>query len=199
MKPQIVSVLIVLMMLALTPLTGQAQVYRVVDEEGNVTYTDQPPGDGSGPMVLPELSIIETETPPESTGDSPLNENEPGVKTLSELRNMYRDFRIIQPLAEETFWGTANEVTVSWGGMTPLRDGMVVMLYVDGAAQDVTGSASTDLTLERGAHTVYIDLLNGEKKVRTTPKVTFFVKQASIGHNTSPTRSVRTRALPGPA
>jgi len=27
-----------------------ADIYKVVDKDGNVTFTDQPPGDGSQPM-----------------------------------------------------------------------------------------------------------------------------------------------------
>ena len=34
-----------LLMISATPL--MAQVYKVVDKDGNVTYTDQPPADGS--------------------------------------------------------------------------------------------------------------------------------------------------------
>ena len=36
-----------------------AQVYKTVDENGNVVYTDQPPADGSRPIKLKELSVIE--------------------------------------------------------------------------------------------------------------------------------------------
>ena len=36
-----------------------AQVYKTVDEDGNVTYTDRPPEDGSAPIKLPELRVIE--------------------------------------------------------------------------------------------------------------------------------------------
>lgn len=183
MKPQIVSILISLLILLLAPLTGLAEVYRVVDEHGNVTYTDQPPGDGSEPMELPELSVIETETPAEPTVESPLKERENEAKTLHDLRQMYGDFRILQPLAEETFWGTANAVTVIWGGKTPLQEGVIAMLYVDGVAQDVTGSSSTSLLLNRGEHTIYLELISGDKKkIRTTPTVTFFIKQASLGY-----------------
>ena len=36
-----------------------AQVYKTVDENGNVVYTDQPPEDGSEPIKLKPLSVIE--------------------------------------------------------------------------------------------------------------------------------------------
>ena len=137
MKPQITCMVIALLLLVLTPLAGLAEIYRVVDEDGNVTYTDQPPGDGSQPLDLPELSVIETEKPAQPV-EPPAAEQEDEAKTLRELRKMYRDFKVIQPLAEETFWGTANSVTVSWGGSAPLQEGVTAVLYVDGVPQDLS-------------------------------------------------------------
>ena len=157
-----------------------ADIYRVVDENGNVTYTDQPPQDGAQPMDLPDLSVIQTETPPEPP---PVREEEKsGAMSSREMRRLYNDFTITQPQDEETFWGTANTVVVGWGGSAPLQAGMTVKLYVDGVAQDVTGSNNISLTLDRGAHTVRVELFNGGRRpLVTSPTVTFFVKQASIG------------------
>jgi len=39
-----------------------AQVYKTVDKDGNVTYTDQPPPDGSKPIKLAPISVIEAPT-----------------------------------------------------------------------------------------------------------------------------------------
>jgi hypothetical protein len=38
-------------------------IYRVVDENGNVTYTDQKPSDDAEPLNLPEISVISETTP----------------------------------------------------------------------------------------------------------------------------------------
>ena len=78
-----------------------ADIYRVVDENGNVTYTDQPPQDGAQPMDLPDLSVIQTETPPEPP---PVREEEKsGAMSSREMRRLYNDFTITQPQDEETF------------------------------------------------------------------------------------------------
>jgi len=55
-------------------------------------------------------------------------------------------------------------------------------LYVDGSPQDVPGSGSMTLTLDRGEHQVYVELLDARKRqIIRTETVTFFVKQASVG------------------
>lgn len=166
---------------------AMAEVYKVVDEEGNVTYTDQAPADGAAPMKLPELSIIHTDYQDKASesdaaaGTSDAAAPAPAELTPRELRKMYRDFHITRPLPEETFWGTANTVVVSWGSSAALQPGMQVRVIVDGTAQEGTGDGMLALTLDRGEHSVSADLLDDRgRKVMSTEKVTFFIKQHSV-------------------
>ncbi len=167
-----------------------AQVYKVVDENGNVTYTDEPPNDGTPEMVLPEISVIESDYEAEAdaaSGTTP-SEEEAGdetaveaVKTPRELRAMFRDFRILTPQPEESFWGTANTVVVSWGADAPYEDGMSVSVVVDGAAQEASPGGNLSVTLDRGEHRVYAVLMDSlGRRVVTTDTVTFYVHQATI-------------------
>ena len=80
--------------LAANPLA--AEVYKVVDKDGNVTFTDQPPGDGTKPMELAPLSVVETpvyETQVEAAAKAKAGEDEP--LSSRELRKLYRDFSIV--------------------------------------------------------------------------------------------------------
>ncbi|MFP4208112.1 MAG: DUF4124 domain-containing protein [Wenzhouxiangella sp.] len=72
--------------LACASLAAQP-IYRVVDENGNVTYTDQKPSDDAEPMELPDINVITGSDPaleeiidPE-TGDSDI---EPFRMTIAE-------------------------------------------------------------------------------------------------------------------
>jgi hypothetical protein len=38
-------------------------IYRVVDKDGNVTYTDQKPSDDASPIDLPEINVISESAP----------------------------------------------------------------------------------------------------------------------------------------
>jgi hypothetical protein len=42
-------------------------IYRVVDENGTVTYTDQKPADDAQPIDLPDLSVISSNAPEAAT------------------------------------------------------------------------------------------------------------------------------------
>jgi len=179
-----IGVLAALLFLAI-PLGGfaEGEIYKVVDKDGNVTYTDERPQGDAEPMKLPPLSVIETDiqVPPakESTAAAAEQVKEP---TLRDLRRQFQDFRIMQPQQEETFWGTANTVVVAWGTAQPVPPEMQARLYVDGVAQAVPASGSVSLTLDRGEHQVYAELLDARgRQIVATEKVVFFVKQASVG------------------
>lgn len=159
---------------------GQTHIYKIVDENGNVTFTDQSPGDGTEPMVLPELSVVSTdpvEVPQQAEAEQPAEEV---PLTRRELRQLYRDFRITRPEPEETFWGTANTVVVAWEVSEPLQEGMTVRIKVDGAAQPASLENMVAFTLDRGEHTVSAELLDDSgRPLITTDSVTFFVHQQS--------------------
>jgi len=175
---------ITMTVLALLTGSASAQIYKVVDENGNVTYTDQAPPDGSAPMDLPELSVIDTDYEGEETAEATEEGVEPEALTPRDLRRMYRDFHISQPAPEETFWGTANSVVVSWASNTALQPDMKVRVYVDGVPQAETQGSTMALTLDRGEHTVYAELRDGRgRRLVTTPAVTFFIKQQAVGGN----------------
>lgn len=166
-------------MAAFEPLA--AQVYKVVDENGNVTYTDQPPPDGTPPMDLPEISVVDTSDVQGYV--SPVQDDaadQGGPKSPRELRRMFRDFRILAPTPDETFWGTANTVVVSWGADAPYEPGMSVSIVVDGQSYERDPNSNLPLTLDRGEHQVFAELRDQDgRRIVTSDTVTFNVKQGS--------------------
>ncbi len=178
-------------------LNAEGEIYKIVDEDGNVTFTDERPHEGAKPMDLPPLSVVETDiqvpAPAESTAQAV---EEPREPTLRDLRRQYQDFRITQPAQEETFWGTANTVVVAWGTAQPVPPELQARLFVDGVAQSVPASGSISLTLDRGEHQVYAELLDARgRQIVATEKVVFFVKQASVGFR-RPTGGAAARQSP---
>jgi hypothetical protein len=176
--------ILVFLAVMLLPLCAAAEgeVYKIVDKDGNVTFTDQRPSSDAQPMDLPELSVIKTDIPvPEAAGAGTDAESaETAPLTPRELRRKYRDFSITSPQQEETFWGTANSVVVSWGSSEPIGENMSVLLFVNGESRPVPGSGNTTLTLDRGEHQVFAELRDERnRRIVTTETVTFFVKQAS--------------------
>ena len=184
MNKGMISALITLAFFLL-PLAAfsQGEIYKVVDENGNVTFTDQRPATGAEPMDLPPLSVIETDVQVPET-PAVVADQEPKPPTSSELRKQFRDFAITQPEQEQTFWGTANTVFVSWGSSEAIPPEMSVMLFVDGKGQKAPATGGVGLTLERGEHQVRAELRDERgRRIVTTDTVTFFVKQHSQNFN----------------
>lgn len=175
------AILLLSVSLLLAGQVSAGEIYKVVDKDGNVTFTDQPPGDGTQPMNLPELPVIQTDAediaPPAEEEEAAAEEQE---LTIRELRSLYRDFRITQPQNEETFWGTANSVVISWGSNIPPSPEMSVRLVINGEPQLAPASGGVTLTLDRGEHKVFAELRDSRnRRIATTETVTFFIKQHS--------------------
>ncbi len=165
-----------------------AEIYRVVDEDGNVIYTDQPPTPDATPMTLRGLSVVEFKATPKPTGDG-ADEGEAeaagATTSLRDLRRQYRDFSLVSPTADQTFWGTENQATIAWNAGAALQSGMEVTVYLDGRALPPTTNAAIPTgRLDRGTHRVYAELRDGMKRrVATTDTVSFHVKQFSANFN----------------
>jgi len=179
--------------LVLTAGTLTAQVYKTVDEDGNVTYTDQAPADGSKPVDLPPLSIIETPTynkPEKPTEESAGVEGEDGKEmSLKYMRKNYADFAIVAPQQEESVWHPEQAITVAWNARYQLQPGMRVTVSVDGVRQSPTSEQIIAVTgLERGEHSVSAVLTDAKNRVvATADTVTFFIRRPSLYNRARPT------------
>ena len=110
------TLVLVLAWLFAMPLT--AEVYKVVDEDGNITYTDRPPDPEAAPLDLPALNEVgkREASPEEEAAAMPVEAVElPDDPSIHKLRREYRDFRIIHPVDGFTFRGGSNPATVAWG------------------------------------------------------------------------------------
>ena len=189
MNKGLIMVLAGALMLVVSAAPALAEVYKVVDENGNVTYTDQVPEEGATPMTLPDISVVDTDYPEDSFSEaSATGESEASAegKTPRELRSTFRDFRIISPGQEETITGTGNEVVISWGASAALEPGMSVAVFVDGESHAPGPGGNLSVTLDRGEHQVYAILQDERgRRIVTTPTVTFYVHQASVRNRPS--------------
>ncbi len=190
MKPEFQNTLLMTLIAFSLLMTADplfAEVYKTVDENGNVIYTDRPPGDGSAPMDLPELSVIEAPVYQKTARQAAL-EGEKGGETevtLKSLRQKYRDFAITSPTNEESIWSPEQAIPVAWSVTNPLAAGMTVTLSVDGKEQVPTTQPIIPVAdLERGEHTLTAELKDANnRRVATAQPVTFFIRQPNIYTN----------------
>jgi len=166
-------------------LSGNAwsQVYKIVDKDGNVTYTDTAPKDGSAPVKLPELSVIET--PDYQVPARQVDEESEEQLSLRQLKARYKDFAITSPQQEESLFGADQDVNIQWATGTALRQGMSVNISVDGARLPATEQSSITIPpMDRGEHTVSATLVSEDGKViANAAPVTFFVKTPNLNTN----------------
>ena len=164
-----------------------AEVYKTVDENGNVTYTDQPPTPDAKPVKLRELSVISPVRSPkkEVVEEESVAEGQIEVTSLKDLKRGYKDFAITNPTPDQTLWGTQNQATITWDSRYRLQPGMQIMVYIDGVAQEPsTGNAMIVEKLWRGQHEVYADLVDARnRRIARTETVTFHIKQFSANFN----------------
>ncbi len=171
--------------LVITASELTAQVYKVVDKDGNVTFTDKPPPDGSKPMELPPLSVIEApsfDAAPSAATSDPLVEVEEEVP-LRTLRRDYEGFSIVSPLQEESLWGPDGPISVAWNSPSALQEGMQVTVYLNGKKQTTTTQQMVVVAgLPRGEHIITAEIKDSKNRiVATAAPITFYVRQPGLG------------------
>jgi hypothetical protein len=180
---------LILLAFSLSMTSGHlaAQVYKIVDEKGNVTYTDTPPKDGSRPIELRPISVIEAPTYEKKPGpDENSTEGEDTKKmSLAYLRKNYKDFAIVAPQQEESIRNPQRAVSVAWNTGYRLQKGMQVTVFLDGRQQATTREQIIPLTgLDRGEHTITAELKDAEnRKIATAEPIRFFIRQPTLLSN----------------
>ncbi|MDV6318203.1 DUF4124 domain-containing protein [Chromohalobacter sp. HP20-39] len=162
-------------------LAQATPVYRSVDAQGNVTFSDRPIGEKVevGPVnTVPSRPVTSTQDVGEAREAPAAGEAEASAFTP------YERLRITAPANESTLpTGAAGDTQVSVAIVPALRDAHRLRLMVDGevrqAAQQATTFSLNDLV--RGEHTLRAEVIDAEGRVlqRSAP-VTLYVQRASV-------------------
>jgi len=166
--------LLIISFLCLTTTVAAKDVYRYVDEQGNVIYTDTPIT-GAEKIRLDEIQTIDSGDVPEFKYTPPPRE----VLTYSKLE-------IVSPAQDTVLQGEDNNVSVS-GVVEPalnLKAGHYFVLYLDGNEAASGTSPQFMLTgLERGTHTLNLAIVDqAGSQVISSPGVAFTIYQHSALH-----------------
>lgn len=155
-----------------------AEVYRHVDKNGVVHYSDQPPTRDAKPVVLPPIQVI---GPIGAGSDASLDQAFTAAAPAYKLS-------IVSPAADETFRGDDRRLPVSVSMDQPLPDGFGLLYLLDGSAQNTPAVRSLNYTLdgvERGEHLISVAMVDatGREVARAAPVIVHMkpptVKQAS--------------------
>ncbi len=155
----------------LIPSLGAADtLYKWVDDQGNVHYSDKPaPG-----AIKIDIPKAPTFTPPQvaqpTDGDGKSRDKHKAFAG-------YTAMSISSPQDQATFWDvTSMNVSVS---LTPaLQPGDTVTIAVDGTAKTVEGASASFDNLDRGQHTVTASIVSGKGNTVNAKPVTFYIQKA---------------------
>lgn len=157
-----------------------AQVYRWVDEDGVVHYTDRPV-EGAEVVELPESKSTTLRKPAPVLQDRPAAGQQEGAR---EGDTAYRSFRIVQPTDEETLWNIGATLDVTLSLTPPLQPGHEIEVWFDGSVVESREPASLSFTIPevfRGTHNLWARVLDPQGQVLIqSNEITFYVQQTSV-------------------
>lgn len=170
-----------LLLLLLLPTLSLAAIYKSIDKQGNVTFSDQPVGKDVQRVDLSPATSYNQQ--PHSAPSQQLKENnstaEPKPQDTKQVQ--YTNLKITSPENNSSVWfGGANTLNVSVDIEPGLQAGDSAVLVYDGQDKgNVQGPASSlSFTLEGytpGKHSILVSIRRNNKAIKTSSLVTFYV------------------------
>ena len=157
-------------------LTVAAQVYRTVDEKGNVKYTDQPPANDTS---AEELTLPSINTQPALAPKKP-------ARNSQKEEVSYKEVVILSPAQDSTIPPGQLEVVVQVYLEPALRSGHRVQLLHNGQPHGPAVPATSFVidSLIRGKHTLQAQVVDGsDNQLGQSDIITIHVKRHSILHS----------------
>jgi hypothetical protein len=158
-----------------------AAVYKSVDAQGNVVYTDERQGNAK-PLDLPPLSTI---PPPKSLNLTPAKNGTDDVGTN------YEQISIVSPTQDATVRDSPGNVAVSVALKPALNKaaGHRIQYYLDGQTQGepTTSKQTAFQELDRGTHTVEAAVVDssGKELLRSSAN-RFYLHRESVNFPRGP-------------
>jgi len=161
------------LLLALAAPLAIAQVYKMVDPDGKVTYTDKPPASSThAPLTLPPINTQPgiPLPPPQTTDESPPDETR------------YRRVAILQPVAGLTIPPGQLDLVVQLDLEPGLQPGHLVSILLNDTPVGRPAATTTVRidNLVRGTHQIEAVVLDHRNRpIATSAPVEFFVQRTS--------------------
>ncbi len=170
---------LILAVLALSvTASAAAAVYKWVQPDGTVVYSDRAPAENTAPTDLPAIQEIKMPPPPPPSTDTTPDSNQPQQTRGEE----YTKLTIAEPADNSTFRNNAGQVNVKLELEPALQEGDSVAIILDG--KDIGQGKSTNVALnnvDRGSHSLQAIVKNaqGSTLISSTP-ITFTLQRTSL-------------------
>ena len=158
-----------------TSKAGADSVYREVDEQGRVTFTDKP----SPTQPSEKIKLKSTNTQPAVAIPLPEQPEEVDQSEGDETAVPYSVYRITQPSQEVTIPTGQMDVVVQLELKPSLQSGHLVTYYHNGVALgEAVATTSVTLTeLIRGQHDIRAEVVDGSGNIKAKTKTIIFYVQ----------------------
>jgi hypothetical protein len=162
-------------LLLTTPLS--AEIYRQVDSQGNVTYTDEP--SDQSPAEAVKIKPVTTVTLPKPEA---VREPEKLRQKVETEGAMYSDLRFIAPENEQAFHSGNGDVSFQVGSAQGLRNGHKYEVTLDGqpVGQSTSGTVSVR-NIDRGTHQAGVNIIDTSGvTIKSGESISFTIHRPSV-------------------
>lgn len=171
----------ILLLTAFFLAPAQAEVYKYLDEQGNVVFSDRQNPSGEDEVV----DISPPNTIPSTRGTRPtVKMAPPQSKASSKPQDLYSSLSIVHPVHDSSVRANDGNLTVKIESEPPLDAGAgdLLKLYLDGqpAAQGMSAHIPLE-NLDRGEHSLEVQIIDVDGQVlKTSPSIKFYIQRHSV-------------------
>jgi len=187
--------LLVLAGLAVSLSATPQDIYRWVDKDGIVHYSDQPGSSKAELITVVEPNAYESAdvTPYGSPGDAPDD------SAADRGASPYGTLSIVSPQQDQVFFGADATVSAQVDMRGTVQPDDTLVFFLNGERRPASGNSLELAGLDRGTYFLRASILdqNG-KPVATSNQVTFHVRQPSILSPQSPQAPKPPKPTPKP-
>jgi len=152
-----------------------AEVYRWVDDQGNVEFSDEPRAGSEKVEIGPTTTITLPKLAPEQPAAS-ASTDQPAAATTS-----YSRLDIVYPENNSAFNSGNGDVSVTMVVDPPLRPNHSLRLTMDGTKTITTKENHyTFNNVDRGTHQLQLDIIDNTSIVMEGPSISFTVHRPSV-------------------
>jgi hypothetical protein len=185
----------VALLLVLCAGAAASEVWRWVDDQGVVHYSDRPqPG-----AERVEMKSVQSYQAPQLAPQPGSRAEESEGRT--EAQAAYSRLSIVSPADGETLWNIGGELNVQLTMNPPLASGHELEIYLDGQRVDGVPQA-TQFTLGevyRGEHRLRASIVDASgRELVSSATIVFYVQQASVQNPAQQGQPTRPRPRPRP-
>lgn len=159
-------------------------VYKQVDEQGNVSFSDSPQSAGSEEVKVRPSSGIRLPQPRQRIDPQQRERRQ----QEAEERDSYQRLAITQPEHDTAFWRTSGDVAIQVAIEPSLRSGHRLQLELDGETQQTQqGNTFNIQNIDRGTHEATVHVVDSDGKVlKSSELARFTVHRRSVINNPNP-------------